>query len=396
MLTITALFVAGLATGVVTGLLPGLHPNTVIVLSLPFQLGGALPLMPYLAFITGMSIVHTFVSFIPSIFLAAPEAATALGVLPGQGFVERGRGYEAVLLTVHGGIIAAVVALLILPILLIGAAQVYDALAPLLPVLLSGALILLVWRENKRVQAATITALSAVLGYVSLNSPAANTTYILFPLLAGMFGVAHMLLLLRGTGGIPRQTPESNARLKHATRGGVLGAGGGLLAGFLPGLGAAQSAVVIDEFFGLTRADFLAAIGGINTADLFFSLAALYLIGNPRSGTAVAIQYVAAHLTPLLMGTVIGFAIIAVGIGALITPLLARHATTLLTTIDYRKLLVGVMGIIVAGTMLLTGAFGLTVLGTATALGVYTRTQGVRASLGMAALIVPTIIATMP
>ena len=72
----------GVTSGIITGLTPGIHINLVSLLVLQFT-----PLLlPYFSllslatFIMSMSIAHTFLDVIPSVFLGAPESDTALGV----------------------------------------------------------------------------------------------------------------------------------------------------------------------------------------------------------------------------------------------------------------------------------------------------------------------------
>src|SRR3989304_8919058 len=92
----------GIALGTILGLLPGMSINNV----LPMMLSLAVFLPPqYLAILiisTGVS--QIFVSYIPSIFLGAPDADTSLSVLPGHKLLNEGKGYEALKLTVIGGI----------------------------------------------------------------------------------------------------------------------------------------------------------------------------------------------------------------------------------------------------------------------------------------------------
>ncbi|MBN2518425.1 MAG: tripartite tricarboxylate transporter permease, partial [Candidatus Altiarchaeota archaeon] len=86
----------GILLGICTGLLPGLHVNTIsiILLSLfPFMGVGALQFAILLA---SMATVHTFLDFIPSIFLGAPEESTAMSILPTHRLLLQGRGVEAV------------------------------------------------------------------------------------------------------------------------------------------------------------------------------------------------------------------------------------------------------------------------------------------------------------
>ncbi len=144
----------GTAAGVATGLLPGLHVNTVaaFVLSLQvnllvfaaglFSWAGPTPgdlAVIVAALIVGNVVAHTFLDYIPSIFLGAPEAETALSVLPGHRMLLQGRGLEAVRISAVGsGAATLLSALLVVPLALVMGAPVnaYEDLRPLLPFLL--------------------------------------------------------------------------------------------------------------------------------------------------------------------------------------------------------------------------------------------------------------------
>lgn len=144
----------GTAAGVVTGLTPGLHVNTIAALVLALQgslialassiFAWAGPNMEELllmvaSMIVGNVVSHTFLDFIPSIFLGAPEGETALSVLPGHRMLLQGRGLEAVRLSAQGSLAAALLSLLlVLPMRLIMGPPVsaYDDLRPYLHLLL--------------------------------------------------------------------------------------------------------------------------------------------------------------------------------------------------------------------------------------------------------------------
>lgn len=133
-----------------TGLLPGLHVNTVaaIVLALQASLfafaaglfAWATPNLDDLAVIVaaliiGNVVAHTFLDYVPSIFLGAPEAETALSVLPGHRMLLQGRGLEAVKISALGSGAAAVLSiLLIFPLALVMGSPVdaYEDLRPFL------------------------------------------------------------------------------------------------------------------------------------------------------------------------------------------------------------------------------------------------------------------------
>ncbi len=381
---------AGMAAGTGTGLLPGLHPNTVLFLLLPAAMAWDGPVMVFVAFATGMSVVHTFVSFVPGVFMAAAEEGTALAARPGRRAVMEGRGGEAVRRTVYGGLVAGGLAVLLLPAMWVVVPPVYDLLVPAMPLVLASVLCLLVIDAGDPVRAAWIVVLSGALGLVALDAPPANTRYILLPVFGGLFGVATALAGLRGPGDVPPQDRDRPVPLPVALRGGVLGLCGAVIAGFLPGLGTAQSAVVVDRGLDVRRWERLVVLGGITTADLFLSLAALVVIGNPRSGAAVAIGQLLPDLPFHRFVMVTGMTLVAVAAGAVVTVVVAERAAILFARAA-RPLLAGVVCCIAAATLVLTGLYGVLVLMTATAIGLHAATLGTRRSLCMAALILPTI-----
>src|SRR3989344_5136920 len=100
----------GVLAGIVTGLTPGIHINLVSVSLItisPFLLQYTSPLIITIMIIA-MGITHTFLDAIPSIFLGAPDPETALLILPGHKMMLKGKGYEAVILTVIGSIISLI------------------------------------------------------------------------------------------------------------------------------------------------------------------------------------------------------------------------------------------------------------------------------------------------
>jgi putative membrane protein len=144
----------GTAAGVATGLTPGLHVNTVAAVVLASQallvsltaglLAWASPstddlLLIVAALIIGNVVSHTFLDYIPTIFLGAPEGETALSVLPGHRMLLQGRGLDAVRLSARGSMVAALLSLLlILPFRLVMGSPVnaYEDLRPYIHLLL--------------------------------------------------------------------------------------------------------------------------------------------------------------------------------------------------------------------------------------------------------------------
>ncbi len=141
LLAVILFTIIGCGFGIITGLIPGIHVNLVayMILSLQTMLFGLITfifgygnisngdvLIVLAALIIGCLITHTFLDFIPSIFLGAPEGETALSVLPGHRLMLQGQGYEAVKCSALGSFSAVIVALLLLiPFRLLMGAPIY-------------------------------------------------------------------------------------------------------------------------------------------------------------------------------------------------------------------------------------------------------------------------------
>ncbi|MBS3078041.1 tripartite tricarboxylate transporter permease, partial [Candidatus Pacearchaeota archaeon] len=96
---------AGIFFGTFTGLTPGIHINLIggLLISLPL-----LNLNPiyFVIFVTAMAITHTFLDFVPSVFLGCPDTDTELSILPGHQLLKDARGFEAVYLSNIGSLLA--------------------------------------------------------------------------------------------------------------------------------------------------------------------------------------------------------------------------------------------------------------------------------------------------
>ena len=119
LIEIILVILIGILAGIFTGLIPGIHINLIALLilsSAPALLSVTSPLMISI-FIISMSITHTFLDTIPSVFLGAPESSTALSVLPGHKLLLQGKGYEAVMLTLIGSFLALILAICLAPLI---------------------------------------------------------------------------------------------------------------------------------------------------------------------------------------------------------------------------------------------------------------------------------------
>jgi TctA family transporter len=169
-LCVVLLSVFGTFLGVLTGLTPGIHVNLVaasfvaahtqLIVFVSFIVGWAEPthadiLVLICCVIVANAVSHTFLDYIPSVFLGAPDADTALSVLPGHRMLMKGRGFEAVLLSAFGSLIALVVFVcLLLPARYVMGSplHVYDRLSWSIPLILMAVVAMLIVSERTKLE----------------------------------------------------------------------------------------------------------------------------------------------------------------------------------------------------------------------------------------------------
>ena len=384
MLDLLSLALLGILLGAFTGITPGIHPNTVIFTSLPVYLGTGIDFISYAALISGLSVSHTFHDFLPSIYLQAPNANTALSTMPGAEKAATGKGPEAFHSTLLGGIVSVTVLVILLPVLGLFLANFYSTLRPFMAYIVAFFLFFLVFREKSR--AAVLTAvLSGILGVVALNSGFGGQ-FILMPVFAGLFAVPAISSSVRRRFELPTQELSSEFK---GRRGGLAGVLAGLIAGTVPGVGAAGSTTFLSPLMD-DRDDFLAGMGAVNTTDIIVSLLAILLIGKARSGAAVALQSLSSPLKSEIY-LLIGISVLCAGVSALLALRTEKVFLSMLESIKFRRISVLVLLILLVSTFFLTGWFGVLTLITASGIGFYSLTNSCRACC-MAVLLIPSFV----
>jgi len=392
-LEIVLVMLAGVAFGTFTGLVPGIHPNTifVIMVSVVLSIAYIFPPSLLLVFIISVAVSNTFVDFLPSVIFGAPDPSTALSVLPGHKMLLQGKGYDAVFLTVVGGLGVAVLTVLTLPILLYAIPAVFALIHPILPILLALVVAWVIIGESgmKKAYAFAVFLLSGIFGIVALTSYPGSL--MLFPSLTGLFALSNMILSYHTTTHIVRQTFSSEIDGEH--RKGILsGWLAGWFAGMLPGIGASQAAVVAANVFRNSTRDFLTAMGGINTSNILFTFIILFTIGRTRSGAVWAISQFSWDFGIWTMALIIFTGLSAAFISGIITLGLAKVMLKRVSAMDYRKMTMGVIVFLLLMIIILSGLPGMVAAFTGTLIGVLAIRLGIKRSHMMGFLIVPTII----
>ena len=301
MLDIIIVCIIGVLCGVVTGIIPGIHVNTVGA----FVFSASAFLLTFLSpeilcvFLISMSISHALIEFIPSMFLGVPDDGTVLSILPGHYLLLQGRGKEAIRLVALGGFGAIIVNILILPLFILILPPLYGFMKPYIWILLVAVVIYMIIGLNRdlssMIWSTVLFLLSGIMGWVILGTTIPSNVSLLC-MFSGLFGVSTLIFSMSQSSVVPTQNKFHNLRVDGNILRGIFAGGiAGSILGFLPGMGPAQGSIIAQELSGggdagNNREGFLVAMSGVNVSDALFSLVAIYLIGNPRSGIAVYVD----------------------------------------------------------------------------------------------------------
>lgn len=275
-----ALFI-GVGMGSLTGLIPGFHVNNVALILLavsPALLDLGIPLSAVAAIIVATGTVHTFLNYIPSALIGAPDGDTALSLLPGHRMLLSGNAARGVAWSARGsqlGLFLSVPLILVARIAFGPELGWYEKLRSVLPFVLLAVSSLLLATETTRldwpkwmqkitrnklstdsrlagfIAATGFFLLAGLYGWGVFTLPARSPVgmpdaSLLLPSLAGLFGIANLLDIYATTSHLPPQKenwelPPVRPLLVPCFWSGVAGA----CMGVLPGMTASQATVLV-------------------------------------------------------------------------------------------------------------------------------------------------------
>ena len=400
----------GILIGTTTGMIPGIHVNTagaIIFASSGLLLGFLSPEF-LCVMLVSMSIAHALIEFIPSMLLGVPQEGTATSILPGHRMVLEGRSKEVIRIVSVGGFGAIIVTILMLPIFSIALPILHDLTKPYTWIILLVASIYLTHKLTANFRdflwALLLFTLSGILGWILFQTPISSGVTLMCTF-SGLFGISTILFSLNDSSTIPHQNPFYDLdidfnKFKSIFAGGITGA----ILGFLPGFGPAQGTVIAQAVSGASDVDdddtvnFLLATSGLNISDCLFSLIAIYIIGNPRSGIAVYMSYLLFEMGLNHLIIFIFASLLAVSVSLVLSLKLGDSFSKLMGGVDYKKLSIGVIILQIVILYIFIFYYQAPViymtiaLVTSTAMGMLPHYIGIGKSHLMGVLIIPAIV----
>lgn len=370
----------GVIAGTITGLIPGLHSNNIVY----FFTGISFFEEHISYFVISMVITQSFVDFIPAVFLGAPDTNTFEGVLPAHRLFIEGKGFEAIILTIFGGLCSIIFSILFIPIFQQFLNINNDKIIFLIPtVLIFSSLILVLSEKNNKFRklAIFVFIMSATQGLLFKSQ--------LFPLITGYFGISTILFSSKKNNLIKQ---NNNAKIsKEYIFDGLIGVIGGAIVSIFPGIGNNLAAAIIKLFRQkMNSRKYLVVLGSINTSNFLFSIPVLFILNRARNGAAIYLKenFIFTQQTYFLSIITI---IISAGAGAIITIVLSKMLCKKIQKVDFTIISYFIVLLLIILVFAFNGIIGLIALLFSTALGVFTINKKIKRSNCLGALIVPTL-----
>ncbi|MCL2785831.1 MAG: tripartite tricarboxylate transporter permease [Methanomassiliicoccaceae archaeon] len=403
---------AGASIGMFSGLVPGIHVNTLaslMLISYPFldmllSMFADPSYVPVLlsSCIVSAAVVHSFVSYVPSVFTGIPDQDNVMSVLPGHRLLLEGRGMAAVRASAAGSLIgglSAVAAAVPLQYLMLAGLDGY--LRSVTSVVLIMAVIALVMTESRRkwVWALALIVLSGVMGCVCMFMPVpfsgiAAGGDLLLPLLTGLFGVP--VLLTSPAGAVtPEQTDDGLCPVTLSS--GLKGVLTGSIVGWFPGITATAGAAFTRLFVKEDSAErFIALVSSIGTAAAVFALITLSVNGKGRTGTMVVVRDIIGDGLNGVGNSIFMLMLLSVAIACTIGYCAAIRSgktfSKFVSSVNIRKMNMTILATIIVLVALMTGLWGVAVLVISSIIGLIPISAGTGRVHLSGCLIVPVII----
>jgi putative membrane protein len=387
--------ILGIFSGIVTGLIPGVHINLIsaTLLSISPLLLVYTNSFILVVFIISMSVTHTFLDTIPSIFLGAPDSSQVLGVLPGHRYLLKGKGLLAVKLTVIGSYGAVILSILFFPIFVLFVKYVYHHISSYVKYFIVIVIIFMILKDKKKVWAIIVFLISGVLGVLVLSSVTIKNP--LFPMLSGMFGVSTLLYSLKDNNTLPKQKNSVNipVKIKLFFKSIFSGCFSGFLTAITPALGAGMASAISATFTkGLGDKGFMILIGSISTFNFVLSLVTYYTLDKARNGSIIAVQELLESLSLNYLIIILLTVLIVGSISVLLSLVLSKFFLSIVFKINYKKLTLSIILLIFFMALILSNYIGILILIVSTAIGLIPAIKKITRTMAMGCLMLPVLL----
>ena len=406
----------GACIGTFSGLVPGIHVNTLAAIMLAGYplltdaLSSFIPeeLLPVCiaSCIMSASIVHSFVDYVPSVFIGAPDPDDVISALPGHRLLLEGRGMAAIRSAAIGSCVGACASVIIaIPFQLILLTGLSDYLDSITAVVLIAVILMMILSEREPAGmfwGALLILISGMLGMVcmDLDIPCGGIlpgSTLMFPMLTGLFGMPAMLQSLRNPVIAEQKDKE---RYPVGPLPGIKGVLTGILTGWFPGITSTTGAILSNSITPERRPEgFISMTASIGTAAAIVMLVTMSITGKGRSGTMMIIGDILGDSVIGPLNTAFLLLLLTASFSAFLgyhsTIVCGRIMSKIINRIDTLVLNRICIAAVIALVAVMTGPWGLAVLFASSMLGFLPVKTGISRVYLTGCLLIPALLSSL-
>ena len=388
-----AIFV-GIILGTITGLTPGIHINLVCSVMVAYSQEIMVRMGPVTLgiIITAMAITHTIFDIIPSTLMGIPNSENLLMLLPAHKLTLNGMARLAINYGVLGSAIGIITTIMVSPLIIKILPGVYEYIKPhILVILVIIILIVLISKENKIMKLVFFFA-TGIVGVMAFSIKTLDQP--LLPLLSGIFGLSALILSIKNKIEIPGQNICSmKISKKELIKYSSVTLFSSFMTNFLPGLTSSYTALVTDRISKIRNQDhYIIISNAANSSATVISFIALYSIAKTRSGAVAAIQSIMEEIFLIDLVIFISVSLITLLVCVMLLNLFIAKALKTFQKINYTKLSLIIILIIIFTVFMISGLVGILILIVTTCIGILSEKFKVEKIALTGCLILPVIL----
>lgn len=393
-INIAIAILSGLILGTITGITPGIHINLIasLIVAYSYYILEILDPITITLTITAMAVTHTILDIIPTTVLGIPNTDNLTMLLPAHKLTSEGKAKIAIVYGIIGSVCGILITIILSPAIIKVIPVIYEKIKDYIAFILIAISAYIILKNKNKFLSLLFFLTSGIIGILSFNIKTIDQP--LLPLLSGLFGVSALILSIKNNTKIPEQKEVSiNIENKDIAKYTLTTFTASLLTNFLPGLTSSHTALLANRITKVKdQAEYIILANAAGSSATIISFIAFYTIDKARSGAVATIQYLINSINTTLLILVFSVSLISVGIATFTALKISDKILRNINKINYTKISIFIIGLIVSLVLIITGLEGLLILVTAVSLGILAYKLEIEKINITGCLIVPVII----
>lgn len=373
LINIVIAILSGILLGIITGLTPGIHINLIasIIVAYSYHILKILDPITLTITITSIAITHTILDIIPSTLLGIPNTENLTMLLPAHKLTAEGKAKLAIFYGLLGSASGIITTIIFVPLAIKIIPGIYNHIKIYIPMILILISLYLIIKSKNKLFSLLFFITTGIVAILSFNIKTLNQP--LLPLLSGLFGLSSIILSINNKIQIPEQETRINLDVneKDLTKYSLTTTLASFLTNFLPGLTSSHTALLTNKITKVkNQEEYIILSNAAGSSATIISFVAFYSINKTRAGFVAAIEYLLNFINLSLLLSIFAAALITLPIVIFLTLKISDKILKNINKINYKKISIGIILLIISLVLTITKLEGLVVLITATSMGI--------------------------